>query len=269
MDFPGEQCNSIIFTKYPNPNVRDAFWRILNKTKPQFYWEFYRDKARRELWQKIYRGLRFKEDHVYLLSPDIRVLDAFSNLLESKYDVVGTATDGRKMLSMVSKLKPDVVVMDIAMPNMNGFDAGEKLKKLLPEIKLIFLTVNEDPEMVTEAFRIGANGYLLKSSAASELFQAIDAVLNAGNYVTPSITEGMISSFIKNPGGQKVHGDLSIRQREVLQLLAEGNTMKQVATTLNITPRTVAFHKYQIMEDLDIKTNSDLIKYAVKHGIVS
>ncbi|HEY5775153.1 MAG TPA: response regulator transcription factor [Xanthomonadales bacterium] len=202
------------------------------------------------------------DDHTLLL-------EAFSKLLESKYEIVGTATDGRKMLSMVSKLKPDVVLMDIAMPNMNGFDAGEKLKKLLPEVKLVFLTVNEDPEMVTEAFRIGANGYLLKNSASSELFQAVDAVLNSKNYVTPKINQGIISSFIKNPGGQKVHGDLTIRQREVLQLLAEGHTMKQVAANLNITPRTVAFHKYQIMEDLDIKTNSELIQYAIKHGLVA
>jgi len=197
------------------------------------------------------------------------LLEAFSNLLQPKYDVVGTATDGRKMLAMVTRLKPDVVIMDIAMPNLNGFEAGEKLKKLSPNIKLIFLTVNEDPDMVTEAFRIGANGYLLKNSAASELFQAIDAVLNSKNYVTPRITEGMISSFINNPGGQKIHGDLSMRQREVLQLLAEGRTMKQVATDLNITPRTVAFHKYQMMEDLDIKSNSALIQYAFKHGFVS
>jgi len=202
------------------------------------------------------------DDHVLLL-------EAFSKLLEPKYDVVGTATDGRKMLSMVQKLKPDVVLLDIAMPNLNGFDAGEKLKKLLPEIKIVFLTVNEDPEMVTEAFRIGANGYLLKNSAASELFQALDAVLNSKNYVTPSLEAGMLNSFIKNPSGQKAHGNLTIRQREVLQLLAEGHTMKEVAASLNITPRTVAFHKYQIMEDLDIKTNSELIQYAIKHGLVS
>jgi DNA-binding NarL/FixJ family response regulator len=161
------------------------------------------------------------------------------------------------------------VLMDIAMPNLNGFDAGEKLKKIFPEIKLVFLTVNEDPDMVTEAFRIGANGYLLKNSASSELFQAVDAVLNSKNYVTPKIDQGIISSFIKNPGVQKVHGELTIRQREVLQLLAEGHTMKQVAANLNITPRTVAFHKYQIMEDLDIKTNSELIQYAIRHGLVA
>ncbi len=206
---------------------------------------------------------------IFLADDHSMLLEAFSKLLESKYDVVGTATDGRKMLAMVPKLKPDVVLMDIAMPNLNGFDAGEKLKKILPEVKLVFLTVNDDPDMVTEAFRIGANGYLLKDSAASELFQAIDAVLASRNYVTPKITQGMISSFIKNPGGHKVHGSLTIRQREVLQLLAEGHTMKQVAADLNITPRTVAFHKYQIMENLDIKTNSELIQYAMKQGIVS
>jgi DNA-binding NarL/FixJ family response regulator len=206
---------------------------------------------------------------VLLADDHTLLLEAFSKLLEPKYDIVGTATDGRKMLSMVAKLKPDVVLMDINMPNLNGFDAGEKLKKLLPDVKLVFLTVNEDQEMVAEAFRIGANGYLLKNSAASELFQALDAVLNSKNYVTASLEEGMLSSFIRNPAGQKVHGNLTIRQREVLQLLAEGHTMKEVAATLNITPRTVAFHKYQIMEDLDIKTNSELIQFAIKHGLVT
>jgi DNA-binding NarL/FixJ family response regulator len=206
---------------------------------------------------------------ILLVDDHTLLLEAFSKLLESRYDIVGTATDGRKMLSMVTKLKPDVVLLDIAMPNLNGFEAGEKLKKLLPEIKLVFLTVNEDPEMVAEAFRIGANGYLLKNSAASELFEAVDAVLNSKNYVTPTLSRRMEETFIKDPGGQKAHGNLTIRQREVLQLLAEGHTMKQVAANLNITPRTVAFHKYQIMEDLDIKTNSELIQYAIKQGLVS
>jgi DNA-binding NarL/FixJ family response regulator len=206
---------------------------------------------------------------IFLADDHALLLDAFNKLLEQKYDVVGTATDGRQMLTMVRRLKPDVVILDISMPNLNGFDAGEKLKKISPDIKLVFLTVNEDPDMVTEAFRIGANGYLLKSSAVAELFRAIEAVQGGENYVTPKITQGMISSFIKHPGGQKVHGDLSIRQREVLQLLAEGNTMKKVAAALNITPRTVAFHKYQIMDDLDIKTNSQLIQYALKLGLVA
>jgi DNA-binding NarL/FixJ family response regulator len=206
---------------------------------------------------------------IFLADDHSLLLDAFKKLLEPEYEVVGTATDGRMMLKMVKQLAPDLVLMDIAMPNLNGFDAGEKLKKILPDIKLMFLTVNEDADMVNEAFRIGASGYLLKSSAASELFQAIEAVLNSKNYVSPKLARSMEGAFVKNPGSQKVHGELSIRQREVLQLLAEGKTMKQVASVLNITARTVAFHKYQIMETLDIKSNSALIQYAVKNGIVT
>jgi DNA-binding NarL/FixJ family response regulator len=206
---------------------------------------------------------------IFLADDHSLLLDAFSNLLKSEYEIVGTATDGRMMLKMVTKLAPDLVLMDIAMPNLNGFDAGEKLKKILPDTKLVFLTVNEDPDMVHEALRIGASGYLLKSSASSELFQAIEAVLNSKTYVSPKLAESLADAQIKNPNAQKVHGDLSVRQREVLQLLAEGHTMKKVAAILNITPRTVAFHKYQIMETLDVKSNSELIQYAVKHGIVS
>lgn len=206
---------------------------------------------------------------IFLADDHTLLLEAFTTLLEPTYEVVGTATDGRIMLAEVKKLKPEVVVMDIAMPNLNGFDAGERLKKLLPEIKLVFLTVNDDPEMVTEAFRIGANGYLLKNSAAAELFQAIHVVLNNGKYVSPEITRSMIDSFILNPDGKKAAVKLTVRQREVLQLLAEGKTMKEVATVLYITPRTVAFHKYQIMEILGIKTNSELIKYALEHDIIS
>jgi len=206
---------------------------------------------------------------VFLADDHSLLLEAFSSLLEPKYEVVGSAMDGREMLTKVKNTNPDVVVLDIAMPNLNGFDAGEKLKKLIPDVKLIFLTANDDPDMVTEAFRIGANGFLLKSSAASELFQAIDAVLRGDNYVTPEITKDMISASVKNKGSEKIHGSLTLRQREVLQLLAEGKTMKQVAGILNITARTVAFHKYQIMDDLDIKTNSELIQYAMKHGIIS
>ena len=205
---------------------------------------------------------------IFLADDHTLLLDAFKTLLEPEYEIVGTATDGRMMLKMVAKLAPDLVLMDIAMPNLNGFDAGEKLKKILPDVKLVFLTVNEDPDMVTEAFRIGANGYLLKSSAASELFQAIETVMNSKSYVSPKLEESMADAQIKHPGTPKVHGELSIRQREVLQLLAEGHTMKQVAAILNITPRTVAFHKYQIMETLDVKSNSELIQYAVKHGFV-
>ena len=135
---------------------------------------------------------------IFLADDHSLLLDAFKKLLEPKYEIVGTATDGRMMLNMVKNLAPDLVLMDIAMPNLNGFDAGEKLMKILPDVKLMFLTVNEDADMVTEAFRIGASGYLLKSSAASELFEAIDAVLNSKHYVSPQLARSMDEAFIKN-----------------------------------------------------------------------
>jgi len=209
-----------------------------------------------------------KRPRIFLADDHCIILQAFRNLLEPDYEVVGTATDGREMLAKVSKLNPDVVVLDIGMPNLNGLDAARKLRKKLPEIKIVFLTMNEDPDMVTEAFRIGANGYLLKNSDATELYQAIDVVLSGGSYITPHITQGMISSFIKNPNAENTQRPLTLRQREVLQLLAEGKTMKEVAAVLFITPRTVAFHKYKMMDDLDLKSNSELIQYALKHGVV-
>lgn len=200
------------------------------------------------------------DDHVLLL-------EAFCKLLEPKYQVVGTATDGRQALELVEQEHPVAVVMDVSMPKLGGFAAGEMLKRKHPDIKLVYLTVNEDADMVAEAFRLGANGYILKSSAASELFEVLETVLNNGTYVTSELARGMITSFINNPGGKDRHQELTLRQREVLQLLAEGNTMKQVASILDITPRTVAFHKYQMMDELNIKTNSGLIQYAMKHGI--
>lgn len=209
------------------------------------------------------------QTRIFLADDHSILLEACRMLLEPKYEVVGTATDGREMLKKVKKLQPDVVVLDIAMPNLNGFDAGEKLKKILPDVKLVFLTQNEDPETVAEAFRIGASGYLLKKSAPSELFQTIESVVGNGSYVSSEIVAEMDKCFEKKPGSEKLHGTLTVRQREVLQLLAEGKTMKQIASILNITTRTVAFHKYQIMDVLNIKTNSELIQFAVKRGIVT
>jgi len=206
---------------------------------------------------------------VFLADDHSLLLEAFSTLIETDYEVVGTATDGRQMLAEVRKLEPDVVVLDISMPNLNGFDAAVKLHKLLPDIKIIFLTVNDDPTMVSEALDIGANGYLLKKSSADQLLEALNVVLNGGTYVTPQIEQD--SGNDKTAAGAAAAGKpaLSVRQREVLQLLAEGKSMKQVAGILHITPRTVAFHKYQIMEVLGIKTNSELIQYAIKLGLVT
>lgn len=212
---------------------------------------------------------RMRRPRILLADDHAILLEAFKTLLEPEYEVVGTVTDGRELLTAAPKLRPEVIVTDISMPNLNGLDACRKLRKVLPDVKLVFLTVNEDPDLVAEAIRIGANGYLLKSSAASELFQAIKSVLSGGTYITPLVTEGMIGSLMGGTRGRGSIDKLTVRQREVLQLLAEGNTMKKVAAILNVTPRTVAFHKYRIMDELHIETNAELIQLAVKSGLVS
>ena len=204
---------------------------------------------------------------VLLADDHTLVLEAFTSLLEPEYEVVGTVLDGRELLAVAPKLKPDVIVLDISMPHLNGLDAASKLLSRL-DVKLVFLTVNEDPDMVAEAFRIGAKGYLLKSSAASELFQAIQAVLEGKTYVTPLLTKNKTAFFIPGCTPLKNLSKLTVRQREVLQLLAEGNTMRKTAEILSVTPRTVAYHKYCMMEKLKINTNSELIQYAFKTDLV-
>src|SRR4051812_14185464 len=205
-----------------------------------------------------------------LLADDHRLVrEAFALLLESDCDVVGTVADGRALLAAAPELRPDIVVLDVAMPLLNGLDAARQLKRMTPGIKLIFLTVSEDPDLAAEAFRAGASGYLLKNSAASELIKSIQEVSQGRSYVTPLATQGLVGSFLRDPGPAREVAPLSDRQREVLQLLVEGRTMKEVARILEITPRTVAFHKYGMMQHVGVKTGAGLIQYAVKHGIVA
>ncbi len=207
------------------------------------------------------RRVLLADDHTLLLG-------AFEKLLEHEYTVVGAVSDGRALLSAAAELRPDVIVLDIAMPLLNGLDAARQLKKTMPKIKLIFLTMNEDPNVASEAFRAGASGYLLKTSASSELSKAIKEALCGRSYVTPVITQGMVESFIRQPGGDRDAPKLTPRQREVLQLLAEGRSMKEAANILNITSRTVAFHKYRMMEQFNLKNNVDLIQFALRESIV-
>jgi DNA-binding NarL/FixJ family response regulator len=196
------------------------------------------------------------------------VVEAFRKILEPKYEIVGTVSDGRALLETAPQLNPDVIVADISMPLMNGLEAGLRLKEQMPALKLIFLTMNTDPDLAKEAMRSGASGYLLKSSAVDELIRAITLALKGKSYVTPQITRGMQESFIKNPQVKGQAKKLTPRQREVVQLLAEGKSMKEVASLLNITSRTVAFHKYRVMEALNIKTNAELIEFAIKSKIL-
>ena len=200
------------------------------------------------------------DDHALLV-------EAFVKLLEPKYDVVGTAADGRELLIEAERLNPDIILLDLSMPKLNGLDAAHQIKQKRPDAKLIFLTVNEDPGLVAEAFRLGASGYLLKNSAASELFQAIQEVSMGRAYVTPMVAQGMLESFVQDPGGRTV-SKLTVRQREILHLLAEGNSMKQAAAVLNVAPRTVAFHKYRIMKRLGLTSNAELIQLAIREGML-
>ena len=204
-----------------------------------------------------------------ILADDHTILvEAFRKLLEPDYEVVATVADGRTLLETAPQLKPDVVIVDIGMPLMNGLEAGLRLKELMPGVKLIFLTMNEDPDLATEAMRCGASGYLLKSSAIDELTRAIQTALKGKVYVTPQIARGMQKSFIKNPKAKGQAKVLTPRQREVVQLLAEGKSMKQVASVLKVTPRTVAFHKYRVMEELNLETTAELIQFAIKSKIL-
>ena len=205
-----------------------------------------------------------------LLADDHDMLvEAFEKLLEPDFEVVGTVGDGHALLEAARELEPDVIVLDIGMPKLNGMIAAERLKKMMPEVKLIFLTVNEDASFASEAMRIGASGYLLKSSAASELFRAIEVALKGRTYVTPLIMEGMITSLAASHRPNEASDRLTTRQREVLQLLAEGRSMKEAAKVLEVSPRTIAFHKYKIMEELRLKTTADLIQFAIKNNIIS
>ena len=208
-----------------------------------------------------------RRERIVLADDHTLVLEAFSILLSPDVDIVGTAADGRELIKIVRELKPDIVVTDISMPNLNGVDACMKLLKLAPKTKIIFLTVLNDPDVVAEVIRAGAKGYLLKSSASSELLQAIRAVSAGRTYITPLVTESMIGSLID--GGKRNKAQkLTVRQREILQLLAEGKTMKEAAGVLCITPRTVAFHKYRIMETLGIDNNAALVRFAMKTGLL-
>jgi DNA-binding NarL/FixJ family response regulator len=177
--------------------------------------------------------------------------------------------NGNALLKAAPTLQPEVIVLDIAMPEMNGLTAARHLKQSVPKAKLVFLTMNEDPEIVGEAFRAGASAFLLKQSAASELIDALEKVLKGGSYVTPSAAKGQANIFLKGRQTREKAVEPTLRQREVIQLLAEGRSMKEAADILKITRRTVAAHKYEAMELLQLRTNADLVQYAVKHNIVS
>jgi DNA-binding NarL/FixJ family response regulator len=197
------------------------------------------------------------------------VAEACKGLLEPEFDVVGIVSDGRALLQAATELRPDVVILDISMPQLNGLDAGEQIKQKSRGTKLIFLTMMLGPDVAAEAFRRGASGYVLKHCNAEELVIAVRRVLRGESYLSPAITKDTVEYLLRSGAVYKEQKHISGRQSEVLQLLAEGKSMKEIAFILNLKPGTVAFHKYQIMDVLGIKTSAGLIEYAIKHHMIS
>jgi DNA-binding NarL/FixJ family response regulator len=198
------------------------------------------------------------------------VLEGFRRLLEPEFDVVGTVEDGQALLAAAETLQPDLVLVDVSMPGLNGIEVVRRLKKTAPRIKTIVVTMHTDPAYVTEAFRAGASGYLLKRSATDELVKAIHDVLQGRSYLTPLITKETLRSLIQRLGRRATGASvLTPRQRQVLKLVAEGCSAKEIATRLNVSVKTVEFHKARIMEQLDLHTTAELTKYAIASGLVT
>ena len=196
------------------------------------------------------------------------VVQAFKTLLTTAYDIVGTVTDGQTLVKAARDLSPEIILVDITMPLLNGLDAIERVKAQQPRSRLIALTQQEDFETAAEAIRRGASGYVLKSAAPTELFEAIEEVLRGKCYVSPKIARAPSAVFASEAMRTTRGRALTLRQREVLQLLAEGKSMKEAAHVLNVTPRTIAFHKYSMMEQLGLKTTAELVQHAVTLGLV-
>jgi DNA-binding NarL/FixJ family response regulator len=198
------------------------------------------------------------------------VAELCKRLLETEFDVVGIVSNGRTLVRAAGELKPDAIVLDIAMPVLNGLDAGRQIKEMLPAVRLVYLTMNPDADVAAEAFRCGASGYLLKTCAAAEMVTAMREVLRGKSYMSRALPRDTVN-FMRRQDKKLVEEDdrLTERQREVLQLLAEGKVMKEVGGILNMTTRTVAYHKYRIMEVLGAKSNAELVKYAIRNHMVA
>lgn len=206
-----------------------------------------------------------------LLADDHRmVLEGLKSLLTDEFDLVGAVEDGHALLAAAAKLHPDVIVADITMPRLNGLDALVRLKKDSPDVKVVFLTMHQDPAYARRALDAGAAGFVVKHSASDELVMAIHAALKGKTFITPALTRDVLQEIQHGANENKI-SDVSItpRQREILQLLAEGKSAKEIAKALSISARTVEFHKYQIMEANGLHSTAELIHFSIKHGIVA
>jgi len=194
------------------------------------------------------------------------VAEGLRSLIEREYDVIGIVRDGRELLVEAPRLKPQVIVVDVGMPLLNGLDAAEQLKSSLPDVKFVFLTMNDDPNVAAAALNLGAVGYVLKHAATSELLKALSEVLQGRAYITAKLRAE--NWEVRKTRARQFSRELSPRQQEVLQLLAEGRPMKEVAAILKVSQKTVMFHKYHIMQSFNLKNNAELVLFALKHHLI-
>jgi len=207
--------------------------------------------------------------HKIILADDHEiVLDGLRRILEPEFEIVATCADGRELLSAIETLKPEVAVADISMPILNGLDALRQSKSAHFRTRFVFLTGSADVALATQAFRLGASGYVLKHAAAEELVGAIREALEGRTYITPRIANEVLQNLMNQPAGAPADG-LTSREREVLQLLAEGKVIKEIAAVLNVSPRTVEFHKNNIVTKTGLRTNAELARYAVRQGLIA
>ncbi len=206
---------------------------------------------------------------VRLLIADTHILfaEACQHMLEPEFDVVGIVTDGRAAIEAAVALKPNIVILEVSLPYLNGLEAAAQIKHRLRYIRLIFTTANLDPEVAAEAFRQGSSGYVPKQSRSEDLVTAIRTVARGHSYLSSLIARETIAHLLHRPGREALKKHITRRQTEILQLLAEGMTMKRVGEILNISPGTVAFHKYNMMASLGIETNAGLIQYAMRRHV--
>jgi DNA-binding NarL/FixJ family response regulator len=206
-----------------------------------------------------------------LLADDHRmVAEGLKSLLSDELELVGVVEDGRAMIEAAEELRPDVIVADITMPNLNGFEALAQLRKSHPNIKVVFLTMHQNAGYARRALEAGASAFVVKHAAPEELVLAVHAALNGKTFITPSLTKQVMEQAESGArGGKESAKSLTARQREILQLLAEGRSAKEIATDLAISARTVEFHKYQMMEMYGLRSSAELIHFAIKHGIAA
>ena len=208
-----------------------------------------------------------RRTRVLLADDHAIVLDGLSSLLRAEFELAGTVTDGTQLIEAAQRLQPDVIVTDLSMPGMNGLEVLRRLKANAGPVKLIVLTMHAEAHLAADALRAGASGFVVKHAAGKELIAAIRTVAGGERYITPQLASEVLSALTEER--TLAGGPLTARQREVVSLIAQGRTMKEVATALGLSPRTVETHKYQVMQLLGLQTTADLVRYAIEHGLIS